>query len=181
MHPSSSARHLTTVSVLAAAGIALFVLESFIPMPLPFLKVGLANVSTLVTLAGFSFADALLVVALRVVVGSLLVGTFMGPAFVIALSAGMCSAAAMALSWRFTGKMFSPVGISLIGSTTHVVTQLVVVRGLYVHSIALSYLLPFLLLSALLGGLVVGLISSRLITALRTTGTFSQSGHNTPR
>jgi heptaprenyl diphosphate synthase len=163
----SSSRHITTLSFLAAVGIALFVIESFIPLPFPFLKIGLANISTVLTLMMFGMGDAVLVVIIRVFVGSLLVGSLFGPGFVLALSGGVASALIMGMAKRFTRKLFSVIGISLIGSTTHVLTQFIIVLFLYVQSPAVSFLLPLLLFSALFGGLVVGWISDRLLSVLK--------------
>jgi uncharacterized membrane protein len=166
----SSTRHLTLLSLFAAVGIALFVVESFIPTPFPFLKIGLANISTVLALMMFSAGDALLVVVVRVVVGSFLVGSLLGPGFILAFAGGTVAALAMGLVRRATGRMFSVIGISLVGSTAHVITQFAVVLLLYVQNPALSALLPFLLFSALFGGLVVGWISERLLDVLGRLG-----------
>lgn len=155
------------MAMLSAAGIALFVVESYIPMPVPFLKVGLANIASVVALMLLGWGGVLAVVVLRVVVGSLFVGSFMGPAFVLAMSAGVISAGAMALTAAFTRSFFSPLGISLVGSVVHVMTQLLIVRFIYVHDPVVFHILPLLLLTALVGGVVVGLISLRLLKALQ--------------
>jgi heptaprenyl diphosphate synthase len=142
------------------------VLESLIPLPLPFLKIGIANISTLLALLSSGAADALIVVLIRILAGSLLTGAFLGPAFLIALSAGIVSAAGMSAVRALTGKLFGPVGLSLIGSSLHVTTQLGVVALLYVRNEALVSLLPLLLFTALCGGVVVGLAASRLLPPL---------------
>ncbi len=160
-----SAGHLTMVAFLSAVGIALYVLESLIPGPAPFLKIGLANVSSVLALMVLPPADVFLVVGTRVLVGSLLVGSLFSPSFVIALGSGLMAAAAMWLA-RSSGSLFSVVGISLIGSVTHVVTQVCLVMVLFVQDTAILFLLPILLGSALVGGLVVGFVSSKLLPVL---------------
>ena len=160
-----SVRHLTRIAFLSAIGIALYVVESLVPSPAPFLKIGLANVSSVLALMTLSASDVVLVVATRVVVGSLIVGTLFSPSFVIALGSGLAAAAAMWVA-RAAGKMFSVVGVSLVGSVTHVVTQLLLVMFLFVRDSSLLILLPLLLLSALAGGLIVGFISLKLLGVL---------------
>lgn len=167
MNTLSSTRRLTTIAFLSAVGVALFVIESYIPMPLPFLKIGLANISSVLALLLLGPASMLTVVALRVTVGSLLVGTFMSPAFVLALSAGVISATAMALTKVTTKNLFSALGLSLVGSVVHVVVQLLIVRFVYVQNAAVFQLLPLLLLAALIGGVAVGWISLRLLISLK--------------
>jgi heptaprenyl diphosphate synthase len=160
-------QRLTLTAFLGAAGIALFVLEAYIPAPVPFLKIGLANISSVIALVVMGTPGMLVVVGLRVVVGSLLVGTFMSPAFVLALAAGVTAASAMALTRLVTREFFSPIGLSLIGSLVHVVVQLVIVRYVYVQNAAVFQLLPVLLFTACVGGLIVGWISVRLLHALQ--------------
>lgn len=162
----SSVRRLTIIALLAAVGIALFVLESYIPMPLPFLKIGLANISSVVALTLLGTASMVAVVLLRVVVGSLFIGTFMSPAFLLALSAGVASAIVMGGVRKIARKLFSVVGLSLVGAVTHGITQLLIVRFVYVQNAAVLHLLPLLLTSALVSGLIVGYLSLRLIDAL---------------
>jgi heptaprenyl diphosphate synthase len=166
-------RRVTRLGFLASLGTALFVLESLIPLPLPFLKVGLANISTLLALVLSGPADALCVVFIRVLAGSLVTGSLFGPAFLLAMSAGLASAAVMAGVRRVTGRAFGPVGISLAGATAHVATQLSVVALLYVRSAAVMHLLPVLLLTALAGGLIVGIVTTRLLPALYSSGAVS--------
>ncbi|MER3523473.1 MAG: heptaprenyl diphosphate synthase [Ignavibacteria bacterium] len=162
----SPVRRLTLIAVLAAVGIALFVIESHIPMPLPFLKIGLANISSVVALVLIGTTSMMSVVLLRVVVGALLIGTFMSPAFLLALSAGVVSALVMGLVRKLTRNLFSVVGISLVGAFTHSIVQLFVVRYVYVQTTVVLHLLPFLLAGALVGGLIVGAVSLRLVRAL---------------
>jgi len=163
---ATSSRHLTYVAVLAAVGTVLHVVESFVPMPVPFLKLGLANVATVVALVVLSPRDMVLVLLTRVFAGSLLIGSLFSPSFLIALLSGLAAAGAMWGSLRLTGGLFSVVGLSLIGSVTHVLTQLWIVSALFARSPSLFVLLPLLLLTALVGGTVVGLVSARIAPLL---------------
>jgi heptaprenyl diphosphate synthase len=163
----SPVRKLTALAVLSAIGIALYVLESLVPTPVPFLKIGLANISSLVALMLFSPGDLFLVLLVRIFVGSLLTGSLFGPSFVIGISGGIASAVAMLAAKTTAGNYFSVVGISLIGSMTHVVAQLLMVMFLFVRSEAVLFLLPFLLATGIAGGLIVGLISLRILPAVR--------------
>jgi heptaprenyl diphosphate synthase len=159
-------RRVTRLGFLASLGTALFVLESLVPLPLPFMKVGFANISTLVALILSGPADALIVVFLRVLAGSLVTGSFLSPSFILAMAAGVVSAAVMGGVGAVAGETFGPVGVSLAGSTAHVSTQLGLVALLYVRSAAVIHIFPVLLITALAGGLVVGFITMRLLPAL---------------
>jgi len=163
-----STRQMTTLGLFSAVGISLFVLESFIPTPLPFLKIGLANISSLLALMLFGAREMFLVLAIRVVVGSVLTGSLFGPGFLLAISGGICSALAMGGVRKIAPGLFSVIGISLVGSMTHVTVQFLFVLLFYVQNPAVLFLLPLLLASALAGGLVVGWISARLIPILKS-------------
>lgn len=164
----STTREVTAVALLTAVGVAMFVVESFIPTPLPFLKVGLANISSLVAMMVMGVPQMFMVVIIRVVVGSMLVGSLFTPGFILAIGGGITSATAMALTKRCGKELFSPVGISLIGSLTHVATQFLLVLWLYVQSSAVFFLLPLLVASGFVGGLVVGWITSRLLPMMQS-------------
>jgi heptaprenyl diphosphate synthase len=166
----STSRRITTLGLLAAVGVSLFVIEALIPLPVPFLKIGLANISTLLALMLFDVPAALLVVGLRVVIGSLLTGSLFSPAFLLAIGGGLASAAAMGLARTAGRSAFSPLGLSVIGSVTHVAVQFVLVSMVFIESLALSYLFPLLLGSALAGGLVVGWFSARILRAIEPLG-----------
>ena len=169
----STTREVTTVALLTAVGIALFVIESFVPMLLPFLKIGFANISSVVAMLTLGVPQMFVVVVLRVIVGSMLVGSLFSPGFVLAFCGGVISAAAMAIARRLGGRIFSPVGISLIGSMSHVVTQFCIVLFLYVQSTAVLFLLPLLLVSGLIGGLVVGWIAVRILPLVQSARLYS--------
>jgi heptaprenyl diphosphate synthase len=149
-------RTITNVGMFSAAGTALFVFESFIPTPLPFIKIGLANLATLLALLLLGARSAFVVVIIRVLVGSLMVGSLFGPGFLLAISSGLVSAAAMGGIYTWRPRIFS----------VHVTTQLLLVLLFYVRTPTILFLLPLLLISALFGGLIVGWIASKLLPAI---------------
>lgn len=159
----SPARRLSTLAVLSAAGAVLFVIESFIPMPLPFMKIGLANVSGVIALALLGPRGVLWVTVVRVIVGSLFAGTLFGPGFLLAIGAGLAAALAMSVAHALAPRLFSPLGISLIGATVHAFAQFLLVSFVIVRSTSLSAILPMLLVTALVGGCIVGLTSIRVL------------------
>ena len=72
---------ITTLSLIVALGVVLHRLEILIPLPSPWIKLGLANVMTLVTLVFFGLRDAVTVTLLRIMLGSIVGGTFLSPTF----------------------------------------------------------------------------------------------------
>ena len=72
---------ITILSLIVALGVVLHRLEILIPLPSPWIKLGLANVTTLVTLIFFGLRDAVTVTLLRIMLGSIVGGTFLSPTF----------------------------------------------------------------------------------------------------
>ncbi len=166
----ASPKQIARAGFLASVGIGLFVLESLVPLPFPFLKIGFANISSVVALEVLGPGPMFAVVVIRVLAGSMLTGALFTPGFLLAFSGGLVSGASMIIARRIGGRHLSAIGISLVGAAAHILTQLLVVRFLMVRNDAVMVLLPLLLSSAVAGGLVVGLISLRLVAALRRGG-----------
>ena len=72
---------ITILSLIVALGMFLHRLEILIPLPSPWIKLGLANVMTLVTLIFFGLQHAVMVTLLRIMLGSIISGTFLSPTF----------------------------------------------------------------------------------------------------
>ena len=72
---------ITTLSLIVALGVVLHRLEILIPLPFPWIRLGLANVMTLVTLIFFGLRDTVTVTLLRIMLGSIIGGTFLSPTF----------------------------------------------------------------------------------------------------
>lgn len=161
-HVLSSAR-LVRLSLLIGMGLVLFLFESLIPRPLPWLKPGLAHIATLIALYLMGISEAMIVVIIRVVVGSLLLGSLFNPAFILSLGGGIVATIVMGLTYRCFSKIFSIFGISILGAVVHNLTQLLLVQILIVHRLELFYLAPLMILSSLFTGFIVALVSYLLM------------------
>ena len=74
-------RKIVIMALMVALGVILHRLEALLPLPTPWIKLGLANLMTLVVLFYLGTREAFIVTLLRVILGSILAGTFLGPAF----------------------------------------------------------------------------------------------------
>ncbi len=157
------------LGLLASAAIVMFVFEALAPRPLPWMKLGLGNMPVLVSLASFGGGPALAVSAIKLVVGGLLSGGFAGPAFVIGGGAGLMSWLIMVSVRRFTGELFSVVGLSIWGALAHQLCQLALAYA-YIGQSGLFALLPLSLVSALLSGGLIGLLAWWTLKQLEKIG-----------
>jgi heptaprenyl diphosphate synthase len=160
---SLSNSKLVRLSLLIGLGLILFLFESFIPRPLPWLKPGLAHIATLIAIYMMGMSEAMIVVVTRVLVGSLLLGSLFNPAFVLSIGGGITATLAMGLAHRYFSRTFSIFGISILGAVVHNLTQLLLVQILIVHRVEIFYLAPFMILSSIFTGFIVALVSYLLI------------------
>ena len=155
---------------LAAIAVVVHAMEGFLPSPVPGVKPGLANIIVLVVLYRHGWRAACWVSLLRVCAGSLLIGTFLSPTFLLSLAGAIASLLAMGLlvgpPWR---RYFGPLGCAALASVAHVCGQLLV-AGLLLPAAGLLQLLPVLGLFALLLGIFSGTITGRVLQIMRPRG-----------
>lgn len=155
--------------MLIAMGVAMHVVESLfvLPLPVPGVKLGLANIATVLALYLFGVRDGLLVAVSRVFLGSLLGGVFLSPAFFMALGGSLCSTLTMGVFMRWS--CFSVIGVCIAGAAAHNCGQLLAALVLLKNS-AVVYYLPLLLAAALPTGLFTGFAMQSLFKKLRRAG-----------
>lgn len=151
-------RRMVLLALLIAMASVLHVVESWLPLPLPVpgIKLGLANIVSLIVIVMFGWRDAIYVAIVRVFLVSLFGGIFFGPAFAMSVSGAIGSTLVMAYVYRHWHPGFSLIGISIIGATIHNVVQ-IAVAALLVSSVTLLWYLPYLILVALPTGFVTGM------------------------
>ena len=152
-------RRITRIALLTTLSLILFVLEGFLPLPLPVpgAKLGLAAIVTLIALHLLPMRDAALMLTLRILLASFL-GGGIAP-MLYSLAGGAASFAAMALLKRHT--QLSIVGISAAGGFLHNMAQLLVAAAV-MQTTALFFYAPVLGFVGILTGILIG-ISARSI------------------
>jgi len=153
-------RKIVVISLLISLGLVLHLVESVFPLSavVPGAKLGLANIVSLIAISLFGFSTAFQVVIFRVILGSLLAGTFMTINFYLSFSGGILSFMLMYLAYYFFKNYFSLIGISIIGAVAHNTAQITAAYFI-IANIGIFYYLPFLILLALPTGFGVGLVS----------------------
>ena len=153
-------------ALLVSLAVVLHALEALFPnfFPLPGAKLGLANIVTLLALMLFGFREAILVVVLRVVLGSLLGGTFLSVTFVLSFSGGVVSTVVMAVAVKYFRRL-SAVGVSVLGAAFHNAAQLAA-ASVFMGTPAVFSYLPFLLLLSIPTGVFTGYTAAFLSRSL---------------
>jgi len=163
------------IAWLAALAIVIHVAEAAIPSPMPGVKPGLANVITVAVFIEFGWRMALWVSLLRVLVGSLVIGSFLTPGFVLSLTGAGLSMAVLGLihllpgvaSGSTRGFGLSPLGICLLSALGHMAGQFYAAYLFFIPHPGMLTLLPVLMTLAAVFGLVSGVVTTLLLASLR--------------
>ena len=150
-----STRKLTTLALFTTISLAIYAIESAIPplVPIPGIKLGLANIITLILLQYFSVKEAALVLIARILLSALLFGQAMSMLY--SLAGGLLSLLLMILIMKLLQKKMTFL-TGVIGGLAHNLGQLLVAFWITSTGGVLTYL-PFLILSGILTGLFTGL------------------------
>jgi heptaprenyl diphosphate synthase len=170
-HPhvvSADVKRLVANGVLVSLAVVLSIVERWIPLnlliPVPGIKLGLANIVTLFAIYRLGFLDAAAIVVVRCLLSAL----FLGPASLLfSLFGGMAALGVMALLHLGDGRTFSIYGVSMAGAAAHNVGQ-VAAACLILQDLSLvtSYL-PMLLLVGLLTGVPTAAAAAPVLRRLK--------------
>ena len=163
MTPEERARWMR-VGMLSALAMVLGYLETFVPIPIPGVKLGLANIAVLVALSDGDIGGAFCIGAIKV----LTVGLLFGNPVTLSYSAlgTLLAFAVMAPLSKLQGAHV--VTVSAAGALAHVVGQLIVASAL-LGTPLVWYSLPPLEIAAGITGILSGIVTSRALVALDST------------
>lgn len=149
--------------LLIALAFILSYIESLfpIPVPVPGIKLGLANLVVLTALYTMGVKEAFALSIIRII----LVGfTFGNPSTMIfSMAGGLLSWLLMSLLKK--SNKFSQVGVSVIGGISHNVGQ--IIAAILVVNFNIIYYLPFLLISGVITGALIGILGAMIIKRIK--------------
>ena len=158
-------KQLTLCAVLTALALALSYLENFCPLslaiPIPGIKLGLANLAVVLCLYRYGWKEALFLNAVRIALAAFLFGSMF--TMLYSLAGAACAFAAMVLAKRL--KLFSVVGVSVLGGVCHNLGQLAVAVAVLGGSWA-GWYLPWLMLAGCVTGIFIGVCAGAVNRAL---------------
>ena len=149
-------QRLARAALLTALALGLSWMERFIPLqllvPLPGIKLGLANLVTLFALYFLGGRMALAILCVRCLLGSLFGGGV--TAFCFSITGGLLALAVMALALHLPG--LSLFGVSIAGAAAHNTGQILAAMAVLGTRAPLVYLPPLLLCSLVTGAVTGG-------------------------
>lgn len=160
-------KRIVQSAVLISLALALSYTERFIPLqlliPLPGVKLGLANVVTLIALYLFDGKTAFAILVIRCVLGSVFGGGITGLLF--SLTGGVLAMSVMTLCKKLP--FLSVYGVSILGAAAHNIGQILAAMVL-MHSVHIALYLAYLLMVALFTGFATGAACAGVLRILKT-------------
>lgn len=147
--------------------------EYVIPKPVPFLKLGLANLPVLVALTVMRPREVLTLVALKVVGQGIVQGTLFSYIVLFSAAGTLASAAVMLLLHHAAGRHISLVGVSIMGALASNLAQIAAAR-LIVFGESAWLIAPAFLITGTVSALLLGLFAERFVARSRWLREFRQ-------
>ena len=153
-----------TIALLGGFCLFLATLEYLIPKPLPFMRIGLANVPILLALDLLTFRRFALLALIKIVGQAIITGTLFSYVFLFSL-AGTCSSAGfMYLIRRSLGvNRISFIGVSVMGAILSNGTQLALAYY-FIFGAGMKYLVPPFLTAGIITGIALGVLCEAFAT-----------------
>lgn len=162
----ASTKQIALGAVLTALALGLSVMENMFPVtaviPLPGVKLGLANIVTLFALYQLGSRSALSILIARCLLGSLFAGNV--SALLFSLMGGLAAMLVMIGLTHF--RRLSVFGVSIGGAAAHNIGQIGAAIITLGDTAVLGYL-PVLLGVSLITGTVTGLVTALLFRAMK--------------
>ncbi|SDK58476.1 Gx transporter family protein [Natronincola ferrireducens] len=154
-------KKLVHLAMLTSLGLALHIVEGFIPNPFigiaPGAKLGLANIIGLITLVIYGIKYALAVNLLRSFIAGIATGAV--TSMMYSMAGALISTLLMWIVYKMFNKYFSLVGVSVFGALGHNVAQLTV-AALIINNPRIYVYLPIMMLASIFTGIFIGITAN---------------------
>jgi heptaprenyl diphosphate synthase len=159
--PASEVTHNERIELTAFLGaVCMFfaTIEYLFPKPVPFFRLGLANLPILLSLEFFSFRYILLLVTLKVLGQALINGTLASYVFLFSAAGSVASGLMMYAAHRGLGDRISLFGVSIFGALASNVVQ-ILLSITFIFGQAAWVIAPVLLGLGVFSSILVGLFA----------------------
>jgi len=144
-----------SLALLGACCLFLSAVEYMIPKPLPFMRIGLANLPLMLALDIFPLPSFLILVCVKVFGQALITGTLFSYVFLFSLAGTFLSALVMFFLRRVFGQGITFIGIGTAGAMFSNLSQLALAH-VFIFRENVRYIAPVFLAAGLVAGIVLG-------------------------
>ena len=154
-------RKLTTLSLLCAIALTIFMVEAQIPplVPIPGIKLGLANIVTVFAVFAIGAKEAAAVLFVRIFLGAVFAGNF-STIFYSAAGGALAILTTIGLKYVLTQKQLWIAGV--LGAIAHSIGQMIMAI-LITSTVSLIVYLPVMIVISILTGSFTGLCAQFLV------------------
>lgn len=167
------------IALLAACCIFLSAFEYIIPKPIPFLRIGIANLPLLIGITLLSFPAFFLLMCLKIFIQGLIYGTLFSHIIVLSAGGTLSSGILMFFIYRFCRKYVSFIGISITGALLSNTVQLYLSGLLFFGPTVWLISLPFYITGGT-SGFLLGLFTNTFIKKSRWLKKCKEAVHAHP-
>lgn len=155
-----STKKLTTLALLTTISLTIFIIELNIPsiVPIPGIKLGLANIITVYAIYHFKASEVSMIIFTRIILGSIFSGNI--TAILFSLTGGCSCLIAMIILQKHIPQNFMYL-TSALGAIFHNLGQ-IFIAIIIMNTIAPLMYLPILILSGIITGLFTGILAQLL-------------------
>ena len=158
------AKKVILISLFVSVALIVSLLEYYFPIPIPNVRLGLSNIIIINSILLFGFKETFFISFLKAILLVIILGNPIS--FIYNFSAGFTSIVTMYILNKFCSKYLSLIGISVLGSVSHVMVQILVSMVL-LNTRTLINFIPFLGIIGVFTGILVGIISNYMYKILR--------------
>ncbi len=149
-------RKMAVLGLYTTIALTIFMIEAALPglVPIPGIKLGLANIVTLFVLSRYSVKDALMVLLMRIILAAVFAGQIVS--FIYSLCGGLLCLIVTALVHKLIGKNYIYL-TSVMGAVAHNIGQIAAayfvmrLSGIFVY-------IPYLIISGIITGMFTGVV-----------------------
>jgi len=146
-----------TISILGAFCLFLSTIEYMIPKPMPFMRIGIANLPLMLALDIFPLKTFLILIAIKVLGQALITGTLFSYVFLFSLVGTFLSALSMYWLRRIMGRnRISFIGVGTMGAMVSNISQLGL-AWVFIFRNSVWYITPVFLAAGVITGVALGL------------------------
>ena len=163
-HSGKTNKEIALTGVFIALAMILSYLESLVPIgfAVPGIKLGLANLVTIVSLYKLGIKNTLIISVGRIILSGILFGNMM--IIIYSLAGAFLSILVMVLIKKT--KIFSATGVSICGAIAHNFGQ-IIVAVITLDNMNIMYYMIVLAIAGAIAGTLIGLLSGMIIRNIR--------------
>lgn len=137
-------------------------IEYAIPKPIPFMRLGIANMGIMLSLYVLPIRQVLFLTLIKVFLQALISGTFFSYIFIFSFVGSFASVFAMLLSKNIFKSKISFLGICFSGALANNLSQ-ILLSYLMIFKSSTSFIAPILLISGFVSSIVLGTLTQKFV------------------